>query len=139
MPGLDAAPSTSSAPDPFDPASLRIDPAVDAELGVKKPIIHVPVRRPGRQEYFRTHPGEQYRMTIAILELKEEREFYAVVPAVAKALPGETRTTGAAFRRVHPSHHCWQIFTCAGLCWGGRSSALNKVSALASSPMRTIS
>jgi hypothetical protein len=47
-------------------------------------------------------------------------------------------TTGAAFRRVHPSHHCWRIFTCAGLCWGGRGSALSKVSALASSPMRTI-
>jgi hypothetical protein len=47
--------------------------------------------------------------------------------------------TGAAFRRVHPSHHCSRIFTCAGLCWGGRSSALSKVSALASSPMRTIS
>jgi hypothetical protein len=71
---------------------LRIDPATDAELGVKKPVIHVSVRKPGRQEYFRTHPGEQYRMTMAILELKEEREFYAVVPAVAKALPGETRT-----------------------------------------------
>ena len=95
--GIDAAPSTSSAPDPFDPASLRIDPAVDAELGVKKPIIHVPVRKPGRQEYFRTHPDEEYRMPMAILELKEEREFYAVVPAVAKALPGETRTAELRF------------------------------------------
>jgi retron-type reverse transcriptase len=27
------------------------------------------------------------------------------------------RTSGAAFRKVHRSHHCWQICTCAGLCW----------------------
>ena len=32
------------------------------------------------------------------------------------------RTAGAAFRRVHPSHHCWRICICAGLFWDGRSS-----------------
>ena len=48
----------------------------------------------------------------------------------ARPRPG---IAGEASRRAHPSHHCWQIFTCAGLCWGGRSSAS------ASSPMRTIS
>src|ERR1700751_3565530 len=32
------------------------------------------------------------------------------------------------------SHRYWPIFTCAGLCWGGRSSALSTASALASSP-----
>ena len=32
------------------------------------------------------------------------------------------KTSGAASRKAHPSHHCWPIFTCAGLCWGGRSS-----------------
>src|SRR5262252_2384110 len=35
------------------------------------------------------------------------------------------------------SHHCWRTCTCAGLCWGGRSSALSKASALASSLMQT--
>jgi len=48
-------------------------------------------------------------------------------------------TSGAVFRRAHPSHHYWRISTCAGLCWGGRSSALSEASALALSPMPMIS
>ena len=27
------------------------------------------------------------------------------------------KTNRRGIPRVHPSHHCWQIFTCAGLCW----------------------
>jgi hypothetical protein len=68
-----------------------MDLAAGAELGVKKPIVHVGVHKPGRQEFFRTHPGEKSCMLMAILELKEEREIYAVMPEVAAALPGETR------------------------------------------------
>jgi len=54
-----------------------------------------------------------------------------------------TRTTEARDSRRgipqgSPSHHCWRICTCAGLCWVGRSSALSKALALASSLMRTI-
>ena len=40
--------------------------------------------------------------------------------------------TGAAFRKAHPSHRCWRTSTCAGSCWGGRSSGLSAASALAS-------
>ena len=54
-----------------------------------------------------------------------------------------TRTTEARDRRRgipqgSPLSPCWPICTCAGLCWGGRSSVWSKASALASSPMRTI-
>ena len=37
-------------------------------------------------------------------------------------------TSGAASRKGRPSHHCWRTSTCAGLCWGGRSSALSEKS-----------
>src|SRR5262252_1205873 len=37
------------------------------------------------------------------------------------------------------SHHYWRTCTCAGLCWGGRSSALSKALVLASSLMRMTS
>jgi len=84
--------SNSSPLDPFNPLALRIDVANGIELGVKKPIVHVPVRKPNRQEYFRAYLHADYRMPMAILELKEEREVYAVTPAVAMALPGETRS-----------------------------------------------
>ena len=46
----------------------------------------------------------------------------------ARARPG---IAGEASRRVHPSHHCWRIFTCAGSCWDGRSSGSSGASALA--------
>jgi hypothetical protein len=78
--------------DPFDPESLRLDPQNEPQLGIKKLLLHVPVRKPKRQEYFRTRSGPEYCMPIAILELMEEREIYAVIPAVALGLPGETRT-----------------------------------------------
>jgi hypothetical protein len=38
-------------------------------------------------------------------------------------------TSGAAFRRAHPSHPYWRIFTCAGSCWDGRCSGLSEPSA----------
>src|SRR5215469_12311150 len=41
----------------------------------------------------------------------------------ARRRPG---IAGEASRRAHRCHHYWPIFTCAGLCWGGGSSALSK-------------
>ena len=41
------------------------------------------------------------------------------VQKLQKALHARPGTTGAAFRKAHQSHHCWQISTCAGLCWDG--------------------
>ena len=47
----------------------------------------------------------------------------------ARRKPG---TNGAASRKIHPSHRCWRICTCAGSCWGGRCSGWSEASALAS-------
>jgi hypothetical protein len=79
-------------PDPFDPKSLRIDPSNDPGSGVKKLLLHVPVRKPHRQEFFRCHPGADYRVRMAILKLEEEGEIYAVTPGVAAELVGEVRS-----------------------------------------------
>ena len=81
----------NNATDPFNPLSLRIDPAMGAALGVKKALVHISVRKPNRQEYFRTRPEPDYRIITAILELKEERETYLVVPEIAAIFPGEVR------------------------------------------------
>jgi RNA-directed DNA polymerase len=45
----------------------------------------------------------------------------------ARPKPG---TTGAAFRKGHPSHRCWRIYTCAGSYWDGRSSDWSNASAV---------
>lgn len=77
--------------DPFDPASLRIDPATGSGSGVKKVLLHVSVRKPTRQEFFRTRVEPEFRLLMAILELKEERETYAVDPNLAGELVGDVR------------------------------------------------
>jgi hypothetical protein len=80
----------AGAANPFDPASLRLDQSFLQHQGAKKLLTEVPVRKPGKQEFVRTHPSADYRLSpAAVIELKEEREFYLVPPALAPDLPGE--------------------------------------------------
>ena len=79
--------------DPFDPAALRLDQSYADTVGVKKLLTTVPVRKPGRQDFVRVHPDPGYRLTpAAIIEVKEDREVYLVIPDMAQALPGEFST-----------------------------------------------
>ena len=80
-----------ATPNPLDPESLRIDPVQDIELGAKKLVTSVDVRKPSPQDFFRTHPGADYRMLVAIVDLKGTREIYAVTPAVANLVPDEIK------------------------------------------------
>jgi len=76
-------------PDPFDPANLRLDQSFVETSGVKKLLTTVPVRKPNNQDFVRVHPDAAYRLTSAIIELKEDRESYLVPPSIAAQLPGE--------------------------------------------------
>jgi hypothetical protein len=89
------------APNPFDPARFAIKGNSAEAVGVRSVLVQVPVRKPTRQEFVRAHPDPQYQMQAATLELKVEKEMYVVVPAVASAIPGETRlvTLKAAINR----------------------------------------
>ena len=51
----------------------------------------VPVRKPNKQEFFRTHSDEGYALQMAILDLKTENEIYAVSPEIALSLLGKIR------------------------------------------------
>jgi hypothetical protein len=86
---LTSTTSVPEVPDPFDLTNLRISQDFISSAGVKKLRTEVPVRKPGPQEFVRVHPSPEYRMAAAVIELKEDREFYLVVPAIAKSLPGE--------------------------------------------------
>jgi hypothetical protein len=80
----------NQASNPFDPASLRLDQSYPDTVGVKKLLTTVPVRKPNRQDFVRVHPDQAYRLTpAAIIEVKEDREFYLVPPGMAQQLPGE--------------------------------------------------
>ena len=85
-----AAVAPAEAPDPFDPAALRISPNFEA-VAVKRVIVAVPVRKPKRQEFVRVHPDERYRLEAAVIELQEERETYLVTPAMVEALADEVK------------------------------------------------
>ena len=73
----------------FDPSRLRLSQNFAESVGVKKALLTVPVRKPGRQDFVRVHPDESYRLETAVLELKEERETYLVDPDIWHELPGE--------------------------------------------------
>jgi hypothetical protein len=80
---------TTPAPDPFDLASLRLNPSFLETAGVKKLLTTVPARRPSDQDYVRVHPAPEYRENFAMIDLKEDREDYLVRPEILPELTAE--------------------------------------------------
>jgi hypothetical protein len=80
----------SSAPDPFDPARLRLSQNLAAALGVKKHLTTVPVRRPSKEWFVRCHPDATYQLETYVLDLKEDSETYLVTPDLWDSLAGES-------------------------------------------------
>lgn len=76
-------------PDPFDPEYLRLDQSFLVGAGVKRVLNTIPTRKPNPQDFIRVNADEKYRMPTAVIELKDDREFYLLPPPVAKQLPGE--------------------------------------------------
>jgi hypothetical protein len=73
------------APDPFDNLELlRLAPAFEESAGIRKVISTVPVRKPSPQEWVRVHPDPAYRMNLSCILLKAEKEFYLLMPAIAR-------------------------------------------------------
>ena len=91
--GIDGARDAGAEerPDPFDPQTLRLRTDTLDSVGVERPLIHVPVRRPSQQAFFRVHPSQDYRLAVHLLDLKDEGEIYLVRPDVAPALAGDVR------------------------------------------------
>jgi len=78
----------TDAPDPFDPASLRLDQSFADKLGVRKLPSKVLVRRPHRDWYVRVHPDLNYRLTPAAI-IEEDGDVYLVTPQIALEFPDE--------------------------------------------------
>ena len=73
----------------FDVSKLRLSQDFASNVGVKKALLTVPVRKPDRQSFVRVHPDPQYRLQTAVLELKEDRETYLVDPDLWNEMPGD--------------------------------------------------
>ena len=76
-------------PNPFDPESLRLGANYSDGLGVKKVLSTIPVRKPGRQEWFRVRAGDDWRIQTAIFEAEADRETYLVDRSLWTELSGE--------------------------------------------------
>jgi hypothetical protein len=76
--------------DPFDLDSLRLSQDFASAVGVKRLITTIPVRKPSKEWFVRTHSDVAYWLQTAVLELKEERETYLVAPPLWLALASET-------------------------------------------------
>ena len=82
--------SPLNAPNPFDPAALRLSQDFVGLVGVKKELTTVPLRKPNKQSWFRVHPDPEYRLSpLGVINLKDDNEIYVVAPAVATALSNE--------------------------------------------------
>ena len=64
----------------IDLESIRLTQNFSAQVGVKKLLTTIPVRKPNRTVFFRTHP--EYRMDVMLLKYGESDELYVVTPAV---------------------------------------------------------
>ncbi len=81
-----------AAPDPFGPASLRITSDFNAAVGAKRAVLTIPVRKPDKTWWVRAHPGENYRLQTAVIELRGERgggETFLVAPHLRAGLAAE--------------------------------------------------
>jgi hypothetical protein len=64
--------------------SLRLKANYGATLGVKKLLTLVSVGKPKKQIFFRTHSAAEMTFDAMLLEQKESRESYVVMPDVAQ-------------------------------------------------------
>ena len=76
-------------PNPFDPKRLRIGQRVGEGQDVRRVLVSVLVRKPNRQEFFRTHPDPAMSVELALLEFKQDRQSFIITPEMAPYLPGE--------------------------------------------------
>lgn len=79
------------APDPFDPARLRVSATSDEALGVERPLLNVPVCKPNKQSFFRAHPDPDMTLLARVIELKDQGETFLLTPEVADVLFGESK------------------------------------------------
>ncbi len=79
--------STLTSPINLQEIALSQDYATT--VGIKKVLTNVPVRKPDKQTFFRVHPDLDYQLDTMVLEMKEERETYLVMPNLRDEMAGE--------------------------------------------------
>lgn len=86
---LSTAASTATAG--IDLNAMRLTQNFGASAGVKKIITTIPVRKPSNQAFVRVRTGDEWRMPVAVLQLKDDGECYLVMPQLFGELAQEAR------------------------------------------------
>lgn len=76
--------------DPFDVSRLTLSQDFLSAAGVKKMLTTVPVRKPSKEWFIRTHPDNKFHINTCVVELKEDNEMYLVDPSLWDSLVGES-------------------------------------------------
>jgi hypothetical protein len=78
--------TASTEADEWDLESLRVSQDYADGLGVEQAVTDVPVSKPSKSQWVRTHPDKAYQIETLLLELEEERELYLITPSLHSAL-----------------------------------------------------
>ena len=84
LPGLppDSLPELKPDLNPFRPENLRLDQSYLEQPAGRKLLTTVPIRKPHSQDFFRVHPSEEYRVSLAaMITLEDEHDTFLVLPS----------------------------------------------------------
>lgn len=79
--------SGAGVADGLDLSRLRISQDFSGTVSGKKLVTTIPLRKPGRFDWIRVHPEQEWRMSV--WTLTEERETFVVAPDLAAGLPSD--------------------------------------------------
>jgi hypothetical protein len=72
--------------------ALRLSPDAAVVGGTSEILSHIPIRKPNRHEFFRTHPdAEAMWLGTGVFVDREEKEVFFVTPRAREALLGEIK------------------------------------------------
>src|SRR5262249_6034888 len=83
--------------DPFDPATYKVAPTLDAAAGVKRHVGELEVRAPASAWWVRVHEDPAYHFSAWTIDLRDRNESYLVPPSIWPDLVGEATFKPRAF------------------------------------------
>jgi len=88
-------PATSAELPNFEPtgfnlSQFKLDQNFAEHGGGQKLLTTIPVRKPSKESWFRTHPKEEYRLPAYVIELKQQGEIFLVARALCADLGEES-------------------------------------------------
>ena len=78
-------------PQDLDLETLRLNQDFASEVGVRKLVTTIPVRRPDNHAFFRIRAEDEFKLPVALLEFRELNEKYIINHSLAAQMPGEAK------------------------------------------------